>query len=260
MAPEIDATSSTTIRFGRWLFRWRGLTPVPVVILLIGLAAWELRHPSISPLADGVLAVVGLVSCLAGQALRGWVRGQVPLDTSNQGRALSAGSLNLAGAYRFTRNPLYLGNLLLTTGLLLQLDSLWALLIGLGFFFFEYHFIIRAEEAFLSSRFGDPYARFLSEVPRFWPRLRPAPLPATGSEPQRFDLGRVVRTEHNGAAAWIAGLVVARLLHAEARASLPGLRPAWPYLVVLALVGLVYLAVKGWKRGWWCQGRGAVAA
>jgi protein-S-isoprenylcysteine O-methyltransferase Ste14 len=243
-----ESAPTATVRLGRWLFRWRGLTPVPVVVLLLGLGGWELRHPTVSVEADRLVALLGLLSCLVGQALRGSVRGGVPLDTSNQGRELSAGSLNLAGAYRFTRNPLYLGNFLLITGLLLQLDSVAAFLIGFGFFFFEYHFVIRAEEAFLLSRFGDRYARFLAEVPRFWPRLRPVPAETASL---RFDLGRVVRTEHNGAAAWIAGLLATWLLHAEARAPLPGLRPALPYLLALGLLGALYLTVKGWKRGWW---------
>jgi protein-S-isoprenylcysteine O-methyltransferase Ste14 len=252
MDTETASPPNATVRLGRWLFRWRGLTPVPIVLLLLGLAARELRHPSVSPGVDLVLAAAGLASCLLGQCLRAWVRGQVPLDTSNQGRALSAGSLNVAGAYRFTRNPLYLGNLMLTSGLLLQLDSLWAVAIGLAFFFFEYHFIIRAEEAFLLERFGDRYARFVAEVPRFWPRLRPA---TSEVEPSRFDAARVLRTEHNGAAGWIAGALVARLLQAEARAPALALRPALPWLIALAAVGAVYLAVKGWKRGWWWHGR-----
>jgi protein-S-isoprenylcysteine O-methyltransferase Ste14 len=221
---------------------------VPIVLLLLGLGVAEVRHPTGSVSVDGIVAGLGLCFCLAGQALRGWVRGQVPLDTSNQGRVLSAGSLNLAGAYRYCRNPLYLGNLLLITGLLLQLESGLALLIGLGFFFFEYWFIIRAEEAFLLSRFGDRYARFLAEVPRFWPRLRPVPAEA---EVRRFDFARVLRTEHNGAAAWMAGLLVTRLLQAEARAPLAGFGTALPYLVALVVLGVGYLGVKGWKRGWW---------
>lgn len=260
MGPQTELSSpSTTVRLGRWLFRWRGLTPVPIVLLLLGLAGWTLRHPTVSPGTDWRFAIVGLALCLVGQGLRAWVRGGVRLETSNQGRALSAGALNRAGAYRFTRNPLYLGNLLLTAGLLLQLESVPALFIGLGFFFFEYHFIVRAEEAFLRSRFGDAYASFLAEVPRFWPRLRPAAVPSEAA-PLRFDAGRVLRTEHNGAAAWIAGLLTTRLLQAEARAPVLGLRPAVPYLIALAALGVVYVAVKGWKRGWWWQGRGTLTA
>lgn len=250
------ASSPPSVRLGRWLFRWRGVTPVPVVAALLALGVWEIRRPAAPPWVDWLVAGLGLLSCLAGQAWRGWVRGRVPLDTSNQGRALSAGSLNVDGAYRFCRNPLYLGNLLLTTGLLLQLESGWALLIGLGFFFFEYHFIIRAEEAFLLERFGDRYARYLQEVPRFWPTRARAPAPP-GSATAAFDWGRALRTEHNGAAGWIAGLLATWLLHAEARAAPPGLRPAAPFLIALAVLGAAYVAVKGWKRGWWLAGEPA---
>jgi len=238
---------SAAVRLGRWLFRWRGLTPIPVVAGLLALEGVSLRHPH-ADAARGVRLALGLLFCLLGQALRAWIRGVVPEGTSSATRALSAGSLNTEGAYRFTRNPLYLGNLLLCAGLLLQIDSPLAWLLGLGFFFGEYHFIIRSEEDFLLERFGDRYRRFLAEVPRFWPRLSPAPSDGGAA---RFDAARALRSEHNVAAAWLAGLLAVSALHAFAR--VPGLASIVPQLAALAALGGAYLIVKGWKRGWWLR-------
>jgi protein-S-isoprenylcysteine O-methyltransferase Ste14 len=218
---------------------------VPVVAALLALEAASLHRP---PAAVTARFAFGLLLCVLGQGLRAWIRGVVPEGTSSATRQLSAGSLNTAGAYRFTRNPLYLGNFLLCAGLLLQLDSPLAWLIGAAFFFAEYHFIIRGEEDFLAEHFGERYARFLTEVPRFWPHFAPAP---SDGAPQRFDASRALRSEHNVAAAWLAGFAAVAALRAWAR------EPAWasvvPELAALALLGLVYLGVKGWKRGWWLR-------
>lgn len=235
------------IRLGRWIFRWRSLTPVPIIAVILGLAVRPLLRGQAADV-PAATALAGLVACILGQALRAYVRAVVPLDTSSQGLSLGAGSLNTGGAYRFTRNPLYFGNFLLCVGLLCQIDQLAAYALGLGFFFVEYHFIIRAEEAFLEERFGDPYRRFLAEVPRFWPR----PWPVQGAPTLPFDAARALRTEHNVAAGWIAGLLAVAALHAGAA----GLPAALPWFAALVALGLVYLAVKGWKRGWWLQPAG----
>ncbi|MHB8417911.1 MAG: methyltransferase family protein [Myxococcales bacterium] len=248
METSAAAPAGTQVRIGRWLFRWRGLTPVPVVAFLLALEADSLRHPTAELFPPKLRFGFGLLLCLLGQAARAWIRGVVPDGTSGATRVLSADSLNTEGAYRFTRNPLYLGNLLLCAGLLVQIDRPLAWFVGLGFFFGEYHFIIRGEEDFLLSRFGERYRQLLSEVPRFWPRLRPAP---GGGERQRFDAARALRSEHNVAAAWLSGLMAVSALQAWARA--PTLAAVFPWLAALAVLGLAYLAVKGWKRGWWLR-------
>ena len=92
-------------------------------------------------------------------------------------RALAAGYLQkneqlaTGGLYSHTRNPLYLGSLILTSGFAVAARSWW---IGLGLaliFVGVYMPVIRAEEAFLRERFPqfEDYAR---KVPRLLPRLK----------------------------------------------------------------------------------------
>jgi hypothetical protein len=94
-------------------------------------------------------------------------------------RAYAAGyvkknrELTVTGPYAHTRNPLYLGSMLIAAGFALALLS-WpvALLLALGFAAI-YIPVIASEERFLRATFPEfePYCR---QVPRLIPRLSPA--------------------------------------------------------------------------------------
>jgi protein-S-isoprenylcysteine O-methyltransferase Ste14 len=93
-------------------------------------------------------------------------------------RALASGhvrkneSLATSGPYAYTRNPLYLGSLLIGLGFALAAGSWWVVAALVVMFFAVYLPVIRDEEAFLRRTFPefDEYARL---VPRMFPRLPP---------------------------------------------------------------------------------------
>ena len=202
------------------------------VVLLAGPLIWLGRGPA-SPL----WLLSGLLLCVAGQALRAWVLGQVPDGTSGQNERLIATELNTSGPYAHTRNPLYLGNLGITLGLCLVAHSP-VLLVAVGALFaLQYRAIIAAEEGFLLGRFGAAYDEFRALVPRFWPSLRAR----SGAAPRPFSWQRVLKKEHNPCAAWaLLSLLFVALDH-EQRA---------PYLWSALAVVALWLAVKGWKHRW----------
>lgn len=94
-------------------------------------------------------------------------------------RALAAGhvrknaELTISGPYAYTRNPLYLGSILIALGFAVAAYHPWGGVLLLAFFFAIYLPVIRSEEEFLRSAFPgfDDYAR---KVPRLLPRLTPA--------------------------------------------------------------------------------------
>ncbi|HUJ29260.1 MAG TPA: isoprenylcysteine carboxylmethyltransferase family protein [Myxococcales bacterium] len=215
---------------GRFLFRWRSFTPVPLLLLALPLL-WLGRGP-----APAAWLACGIALCVLGQALRAWVLGQVPDGTSGQNEKLIAVSLNVSGPYAHTRNPLYLGNLLITLGLCAVAHS-WALLLAIAVLFgVQYRAIIAAEEEFLRSRFGAEFDAYCARVPRFWPRLRAA------GAPRPYDWRRALKKEHNPCAAWVA-IALALLLRDHPAAPRP-------YVIGLAITALSWLAVKAWKHRW----------
>src|SRR4051812_22329792 len=150
-------------RAGRLLFRWRSFTPLLLAAVAVPLL-WSSRGA-----ASPAWLLAGLALCILGQALRAWVLGQVPDGTSGQNEKLIATSLNTAGPYALTRNPLYLGNLSITLGLCVVAHDLALIALAAAAFWFQYRAIIAAEEEFLRARFGADYDAYCARVPRFWP-------------------------------------------------------------------------------------------
>jgi protein-S-isoprenylcysteine O-methyltransferase Ste14 len=79
------------------------------------------------------------------------------------------GELSTAGPYSVVRNPLYLGNLLGVVGFGFAVEQpLLALFLGLMFALF-YPAVVAREEQDLGRIFGERYAAYCAEVPRWVP-------------------------------------------------------------------------------------------
>lgn len=109
---------------------------------------------------------VGLPIVLAGEAIRLWASGYIEKK---------GGKLATDGPFAYVRNPLYAGNFLLGLGIVLISRNLWFMALFLVGFMVIYRGTVEKEEKDLEALFGDPYRRYLKEVPRFIPRLSPYP-------------------------------------------------------------------------------------
>jgi len=75
------------------------------------------------------------------------------------------------GPFARTRNPMYVGLVLIYLGVVLALNAAWAL-VGLPVLVLYLHFgVIRREERYLEDRFGDEYINYKATVPRWIPGL-----------------------------------------------------------------------------------------
>lgn len=191
----------TMSRRGRWLFVNRSYVPIlflPVVALVLAeerLAGLLSRYVSFE--FTGLWEYVWDGTCVAlamtGVLIRAIAGGYAAKGTSggNTRRGQRASELNTTGLYSLVRNPLYLGNLVLSMGVLLTIRS-WELLAILCLaFLLYYERIIAAEETFLEEKFGRPYREWAASTPCLWPRL-------TGwrSPPRGFSWRRVMRSEY----------------------------------------------------------------
>ena len=154
-------------RIGDFFFRQRGL----IVALLAVYGLFYAR-----PTAVGLCH--GLAWALLGEMLRLWAIGYSGEPT--RGQVLDAPQLVTAGPYAYLRNPLYVGNLLNSLGVLMasffpwdipRIFGLWLGVVGL------YLFLGSHEEKFLCRLFGAEYEEYRRKVPAWWPNRRGYPKP-----------------------------------------------------------------------------------
>ena len=107
---------------------------------------------------------LSLLLVIPGIWLRAYASGYVKKDAE----------LTMTGPYAHTRNPLYLGSMLIAFGFALASRSPWITLVLAALFAVIYIPVIRSEEAFLRSKFHG-FDAYTSRVPRLLPRITPAP-------------------------------------------------------------------------------------
>lgn len=78
-----------------------------------------------------------------------------------------ATALVTAGPYRFTRNPIYIGFVLVFFGLSIVLTSVWILLLLAPVLLILQRGVVLREEAYLEEKFGDAYRAYAAKVPRW---------------------------------------------------------------------------------------------
>ncbi len=160
---------------------------VPTGFLLVAVFAWFARP---TPL----WMALGVPVSLAGLALRAWAAGCL---AKNQ-------QLSTGGPYAYTRNPLYLGTLMVAAGLAIASRSPGLAALAAAVFLFIYLPVIELEEQHLRRLFQD-YDAYARTVPVLWPRLRPIPQKGTA----RFRPSLYLRNqEYNAAAGFALGLAL----------------------------------------------------
>ena len=105
---------------------------------------------------------VGLLITLPGILLRALASGHVRKNEE----------LTTSGPYGYTRNPLYLGSLIMAIGFAIAARSAWVLMLIVIMFLVIYLPVIRSEEAFLRQAFP-PFEEYARRVPRLLPRFPP---------------------------------------------------------------------------------------
>jgi protein-S-isoprenylcysteine O-methyltransferase Ste14 len=79
-------------------------------------------------------------------------------------------ALVVTGVYAHLRNPMYVGLALLTGAVAIALASDWTIVMMLPAAFVMHVGVVKREERYLEAKFGEPYRRYLTEVPRYgWP-------------------------------------------------------------------------------------------
>jgi len=107
----------------------------------------------------------GLILC--GGLLALWGRNTMVRAGTNVIPTRPTLAIVTAGPFRFTRNPLYVGNLVVYVGLTLSINSLWLLLLLIPMLAILRWGIIAREERYLETKFGDDYLAYKTRVRRW---------------------------------------------------------------------------------------------
>jgi len=151
-APQIPTATTTTVTtWSRVARRIR----IPLGFISAVVFIW-LARPTRTSL------IVGTLVMLPGLLLRGLASGHVQKDKE----------LTISGPYSYTRNPLYLGSLMMAAGFAIAARNWWIVALMLLMFAVIYVPVIAGEERYLRQTFPgyDDYAR---HVPRMLPRFTP---------------------------------------------------------------------------------------
>jgi len=173
---------------------------VPLGFVFAVLYFW-LARPSWRFLALG--AVLILPGLLIRASASGHVRKNEALATS--------------GPYAYTRNPLYLGSLLMGVGFVVAARNWWVGVVLVVMFFAIYLPVIRDEEVFLRQKFPE-FEEYARRVPRMFPRIFPNTELRAREEQSASGFSLELYLKHReynallGALAMVAGLFVKMIL------------------------------------------------
>ncbi|MGB2868499.1 MAG: methyltransferase [Bacteroidota bacterium] len=161
--------------FRESLFHYRSYTPIPFLAVMVVFA-----QPS------ALTMVVGFAVVVTGEFLRFW--GVAYAGSLTRVASVGAPEVILAGPFAYVRNPLYIGNILLYTGIGIMSNALvpWLQILALVYFSFQYGMIVSLEEEFLEKEFGAAYREFKKNVPRFFPRWSRYEHPAQASQSPKW--------------------------------------------------------------------------
>jgi protein-S-isoprenylcysteine O-methyltransferase Ste14 len=129
---------------------------VPLGFVFAAFFLWLARPTPMFLAASLALVVPGL-------SLRGYASGYVKKNAE----------LTVTGPYAHTRNPLYLGSMLIAFGFALAARSVWIAAALAALFLAIYLPVIRSEEQYLRSVFPE-FDSYAARVPRLLPRITPA--------------------------------------------------------------------------------------
>ena len=144
--------------------------PPPVVLLIFGILMWyvggrlsggrfDFANQIVAAISVGILGLI--INILA---IIGFRRAKTTVNPLDPGKATK---LVVNGVFRLSRNPMYLGILVVLIGWAIWIGSFYNLALLVLFVYYMTQFQIRPEEEALKPLFGETYANYCSKVKRW---------------------------------------------------------------------------------------------
>ena len=155
---------------GKFFFKYRGQIPVFVLVLAFPILYFSNHIQNL--VLDFNVNILSLVLVLFGCIFRYLAIGFSYPNTSGRNRdSQVADKLNKHSLYSITRNPLYLSNMLIWTGIVIRSNNMLYVLICLVIMISMYNIIINHEEFFLKNKFKDEFLSWKKITPKLIPNF-----------------------------------------------------------------------------------------
>jgi protein-S-isoprenylcysteine O-methyltransferase Ste14 len=227
------------VKFGNWIFHNRnGLFPLFYLLLFV---------PSPEVLDNPLYAMIaGFAVAALGQSIRVFTIGLAYIIRGGKDRRIYAEELVTTGVFAHCRNPLYLGNILVLTGLGIASNSIFFICFATPLFLFFWQAIVLAEEQFLFKKFGATYTDYCRRVNRWLPNITGLGKTVKGMV---FKWKRVVIREYTATYIWTSGAVLIVMKHFYVHTDRYSFANYWPLFVALLVTFLfLYLFVRYLKK------------
>lgn len=227
------------VKFGNWIFHYRNFL-FPFFYLLLFIPSPEIFNSYIAAI------ITGLTISLVGEFIRALVMGLVNIQHGGKERTIYSSDLITDGIFSHCRNPLYIGNILILSGLGVAANSLIFILVMVPLFIFFYQAIVLAEEDFLQKTFGAPYNEYRSKVNRWLPSF--SGIGRTFGS-MRFSIQRVLIKEYNSTYLWMTGMVLLVVKHYWQHHDETTFQKSIPvFLGILVVLLICYLFIRYMKK------------
>jgi protein-S-isoprenylcysteine O-methyltransferase Ste14 len=227
------------VRIGNFFFRTRNYQ-FPLFYILLFLPFQRISSNYL------LVFYIGLAIALSGQLARMLTIGLVYIIRGGRNRQIFAKGLVTDGLFSHCRNPMYVGNILLITGMSILSNSLFAVLVLIPLFMFIYQAIVLAEEHYLRDKFGTGFDDYCSNVNRWIPRIKGISQTFRSTS---FDFVKVLYKEYNTTALWMMGAILLLALNSHLQKEKLSLDNDGRYfLLAFGLLLLIWFTVRLLKK------------
>lgn len=228
------------VRIGNFFFHYRNII-LPFSFLLILVPSPELF------LNPTVALVIGLGISIIGQLIRFITIGLVYIIRGGANRKVHAEDLVTTGIFAHCRNPLYVGNIMVSIGMAIASNSVVFFSFITPFIIFVYIAIVAAEEDFLRNKFGAAFDLYTKNVNRWVPSLKGI---TKTFQSHNFAWKRVLLKEYNstftGTLLGILLIMKAYYQHPEYYGNFSESLAA--FIAAIIVITIIYLFVKFLKK------------
>jgi protein-S-isoprenylcysteine O-methyltransferase Ste14 len=189
--------------------------------------------------------ILGLLITGSGQLIRGATIGLAYIIRGGKEGKVYAEELVTTGIFSHCRNPLYVGNILMLTGIGILSNSLIYVVVVIPVFLLIYHSIVMAEENFLRNKFSDRFDQYCASVNRWVPSLKGIPATFRSME---FKWKRWILKEYNTQYIWLTGIVLIILFKYPQLTAFDKNKRNLLLMILLPALLVLYLIVRYLKK------------